>query len=246
MVLTLAELAQNSLPPDHPARDDLRRISYAGEQAANLAHQLLTFSKQRRVVPQRIDINRVAARTLELLRATLPRAIHIESALADAELPVQADEMQLQQVLMNLCLNARDAMPHGGHLSVRTEAVAGNGQGPGDWIRLSVQDNGEGIPEEIQGSIFDAFFSTKERGTGLGLAMVRQIVEGFGGHVEVASQPGPGGPLRRLGCRAKGPVLPSPLRGEGLGVRGANRAAAGSASVPTMSGRCRRRPLLLP
>jgi len=79
-----------------------------------------------------------------------------------------------------------------GRLEVRTEAVAGNGRGPGDWVRLSVQDNGEGIPEELQGRIFDAFFSTKERGTGLGLAMVRQIVEGFGGHVEVSSRPGAG------------------------------------------------------
>jgi PAS domain S-box-containing protein len=213
VVLTLAELARNSLPEDHPTRDDLRRISYAGEQAANLAHQLLAFSKQRRAAPKRIDVNRVAGRTLELLRATLPKAIHIEPTLAAGELPVQADEMQVQQVLMNLCLNARDAMPRGGRLQVRTEAVDsgqrtvdrkdgdGNGSslptahGPlptGKWVRLSVQDNGEGIPEDLQGRIFDAFFSTKERGTGLGLAMVRQIVEGFGGHVAVSSRPGEG------------------------------------------------------
>jgi PAS domain S-box-containing protein len=192
VVLTLAELARTSLPDDHPTRDDLQRITYAGEQAANLAHQLLAFSKQRRVAPHRIDVNRVAGRALELLRATLPKAIHIEPTLAEVDLPVQADEMQLQQVLMNLCLNARDAMPHGGRLEVRTEAVAGNGHGAGNWVRLSVQDNGEGIPEELQGRIFDAFFSTKERGTGLGLAMVRQIVEGFGGHVEVSSRPGAG------------------------------------------------------
>jgi signal transduction histidine kinase/integral membrane sensor domain MASE1 len=211
VVLTLAELVRNTLPDDHPARDDLRRISYAGEQAANLAHQLLAFSKQRRPEPQRIDVNRVAGRTLELLRATLPKAIHIEPALAHEDLPVQADEMQLQQVLMNLCLNARDAMPNGGRLQVRTEAVDG-GRGTGDgkggngsapspvprtpstahWVRLSVQDNGQGIAEDVKERIFDPFFSTKERGTGLGLAMVRQIVEGFGGHVEVMSQPGEG------------------------------------------------------
>src|SRR5262249_55922534 len=150
----------------------------------------------------------------ELLRATLPKVIHIEPTLADRDLSVQADEMQLQQVLMNLCLNARDAMPRGGRLQVRTEIVAGppspvpgggtngnggpqagagaDGQGTRDWVRLSVQDNGEGIPEDLQGRIFDPFFSTKERGTGLGLAMVRQIVEGFGGHVEVSSRPGEG------------------------------------------------------
>jgi PAS domain S-box-containing protein len=192
VILMLADLVRNELPEDHPSRDDLRRIAYAGEQAANLCHQLLAFTRQRRPAPQRIDVNRVAGRTLELLTATLPRAIHIEPALAFGELPVQADEMQLQQVLMNLCLNARDAMPHGGRLSVRTEAHAGNGRGHGDWVRLSVQDNGEGIPQELQGRIFDAFFTTKERGTGLGLAMVRQIVESFGGHVEVSSRPGQG------------------------------------------------------
>ncbi len=209
VVLTLAELARTSLPEDHPARDDLRRITYAGEQAANLAHQLLAFSKQRRVAPKRIDVNRVAQRTLELLRATLPKFIHIEPTLAADDLPVQADDMQLQQVLMNLCLNARDAMPRGGRLEVRTEVVNGERCGVNDgatssvpaahhppptthWVRLSVQDNGEGIAEDLQGRIFDAFFTTKERGTGLGLAMVRQIVEGFGGHVEVSSRPGEG------------------------------------------------------
>jgi signal transduction histidine kinase len=217
VVLTLAELVQHGLPPDHPAREDLKRITYAGEQAANLAHQLLAFSKQRRVEPKRIDVNRVASRTLELLRATLPKSIHIEPALAQLDLPVQADEMQLQQVLMNLCLNARDAMPQGGRLEVRTEPVDGTEwrvdaalskgivEKPGfpstihhhapsttHWVRLTVQDNGEGIPVELQGRIFDAFFSTKERGTGLGLAMVRQIVEGFGGHVAVTSRPGEG------------------------------------------------------
>jgi signal transduction histidine kinase len=210
VILTLAELARDSLPEDHAARDDLRRISYAGQQAANLAHQLLAFSKQQRAAPRRIDVSRVAGRALELLRATLPKAIHIEPALADGELAVQADEMQLQQVLMNLCLNARDAMPHGGRLQVRTEAVD-SGQwtvdsegspsslstvhcplSTGNWVRLSVQDSGDGIPEDLQGRIFDPFFSTKERGTGLGLTMVRQIVEGFGGRVEVSSRPGEG------------------------------------------------------
>lgn len=189
VILTLSQLAEQALPEDHPARDDLRKITYAGEQAANLAHQLLAFSKNRHPVPRRVDVNRVARRTLELLRAALPKVIHIDSELADAELPVLADEMQLQQVLMNLCLNARDAMPQGGRLSVRTERVGG---APTDWARISVRDTGQGILPEVQARIFDPFFSTKEHGTGLGLAMVRQIVEGCGGRVEVASTPGAG------------------------------------------------------
>jgi PAS domain S-box-containing protein len=219
VILTLAELARTSLPDDHPVRDDLHRIALAGEQAANLAHQLLAFCKNRRATPHRIDVNRVARRALELLQATLPRSIHIEPQLAQEELPILADEMQLQQVLINLCLNARDAMPHGGRLILRSEraapprhsvqAASGNGSGSGHdaerttasgngegesalWVRLAVEDEGHGIPDDVRARIFDPFFSTKEHGTGLGLAMVRQIVEGCGGWVEVWSRPGEG------------------------------------------------------
>ncbi len=196
VVLTLSELLRHGLPPEDPMQDDLRKIIQAGEQAANLANQLLTFGKQRRVEPRRVDVNRVATRTLELLRATLPRGIQVEAVLAEGEMPVQSDEMQLQQVLMNLCLNARDAMPNGGCLEVRTSAVtvAENGTtgDSGRWILLSVKDNGEGIPQEMLGQIFEAFYTTKERGTGLGLAMVRQIIESNGGRVEVSSRQGEG------------------------------------------------------
>jgi len=94
----------------------------------------------------------------------------------------------LQQVLMNLCLNARDAMPRGGQLRVWTEAPAGAGA----WVRLSVSDTGSGIDEAIRAKLFDPFFSTKEKGTGLGLAVVQQIVQGHGGRVEVSGRPGEG------------------------------------------------------
>lgn len=186
VILTLAELSRYALPPEHSIQEDLRKITYAGEQAANLAHQLLAFSKNKQPIPRRLDVNRVARRTLELLRATLPKSIEITAELSESELPVLADEMQLQQVLMNLCLNARDAMPQGGRLLVRTEADAG------PWVHLSVADDGEGIPREVQKRIFDAFFSTRERGTGLGLAMVQQIVEANSGRVAVESHPGEG------------------------------------------------------
>jgi two-component system cell cycle sensor histidine kinase/response regulator CckA len=189
VVLTLAELLRRGLTPADPMQDDLRKIIQAGEQAANLANQLLTFGKQRRVVPRRVDVNRVATRTLELLRATLPRGIQVEAVLAEGEMRVQSDEMQLQQVLMNLCLNARDAMPKGGCLEVRTSAV---NDAESRWILLSVKDNGEGIPPEMLGQIFEAFYTTKERGSGLGLAMVRQIIESNGGRVEVSSRLGEG------------------------------------------------------
>jgi signal transduction histidine kinase len=109
--------------------------------------------------------------------------------LAEGELFVPLNETQLQQVLMNLCLNARDAMPDGGRLCVRTETTS---VAEGSWIRLSVADEGCGMSDEIKARIFDPFYSTKERGTGLGLAVVRQIVEGCGGRVEVHTESGRG------------------------------------------------------
>ncbi|MGH7173360.1 MAG: PAS domain-containing sensor histidine kinase [Gemmataceae bacterium] len=188
VVLSLTELVATSLPPEHAAQEDLRHIQTATEQAASLASQLLTFSKQRRSAVRRIDLNAVVARTLELLRASLPSRIDVQSELVDRELFVQADETQVQQVLMNLCLNARDAMPEGGRLDVRTARIATEG----DWVCLSVFDQGTGISEAIKPHLLDPFFSTKERGTGLGLAVVRQIVDSHGGRVEAVSEAGHG------------------------------------------------------
>ena len=192
VVLSLTEVAHGSLPPDHPVHDDLQRIAEAGEQAADLAGQLLSFSRQQRAAPRRADVNRVARRTLDLLRAALPADVEPEFALEGGELPAAMDETQLQQVLINLCLNARDAMPGGGRLRVQTETVAHPGEPGAPWVRLSVADDGCGIPDDLKNRIFEPFFSTKERGTGLGLAVVRQIVEGCGGRVEVQSQLGRG------------------------------------------------------
>jgi two-component system, cell cycle sensor histidine kinase and response regulator CckA len=193
VVLSLAELAHESLPPDHPVHDDLNRITEAGEQAASLAGQLLAFSKQQRATARRSEVNRAARRTLDLLRGVLPSAVRMEVSLADGELFVPLDETQLQQVLMNLCLNARDAMPDGGRLGVRTEAASvAEEAGAAPWVRLSVADEGCGMSDEIKMQIFDPFFSTKERGTGLGLAVVRQIVDGCGGRVEVDTESGRG------------------------------------------------------
>jgi signal transduction histidine kinase len=194
VVLTLTELAHDALPSDHPVREDLRRVADAGEQAANLAAQLLAFSKKRPGA-RRVDVNAVAGQTLSLLRGTLPANIALESTLANGELFVQADESQLQQILMNLCLNARDAMPQGGRLLVQTlTACAPDGQPAGStgWVRLSVQDSGHGIAADVKSQMFRPFFSTKEGGTGLGLAVVQHIVESYGGRIEVWSQPGEG------------------------------------------------------
>jgi PAS domain S-box-containing protein len=194
VVLNLTDLARGHLPPDHPVHADLKRIAEAGEQASGLAGQLLAFSKQKPPrIPlgsRRIDLNSVTRRTLELLKATLPSAIRVQADLAADEVPIRADETQLQQVLMNLCLNARDAMPAGGTLQVATRREAGEG-GVARAL-LSVVDSGKGMSDEMRGRIFEPFFSTREGGTGLGLAVVQQIVESYGGAIDVQSRPGEG------------------------------------------------------
>ncbi|HYT88365.1 MAG TPA: PAS domain S-box protein [Gemmataceae bacterium] len=195
VILSLAELAQMNLLPEHPARADLQRIVQAGEQATQLIAQLLAFSKERRIAARRVDVNAVVRRNLELLAASLPANIVVESILAPGEVGALADESQLQQVLMNLCLNARDAMPEGGRLTVRTalEATGSNNSDPaGGWVRLTVQDTGHGMSEEVRSRIFDVFFTTKERGSGLGLAVSKQIVDSFRGRIDLWSEPGKG------------------------------------------------------
>lgn len=197
VMVGLAGLVQAGLPPDHVAQGDLDRLMEAGEQASHLAGQLLTFSKQGRPVPHGVDINTVVVHSLKLLKGSLPTSIEVEHQLAGDVLLVQGDENQLKQVVMNLCLNSRDAMSQGGKLTVATEMVdrpppsvaAANGH---PWIRLSVQDTGAGMEDTLQKHIFEPFFSTKQRGTGLGLVVVRQIVESFGGRIQVWSKPGEG------------------------------------------------------
>lgn len=188
VVLGMAEIASGTLPLDHAAREYLKRIQEATGQAANLVSQLLAFGKQNKSTARRIPINSIVASTLDLLRATLPSRIKLAAELAEQDLFVCADETQVQQVLMNLCLNARDAMPNGGLLRVRTERISAEGE----WICLSVCDQGIGISETVKARLFDPFFSTKERGTGLGLAVVEQIVKNYGGRIEVASEAGQG------------------------------------------------------
>jgi PAS domain S-box-containing protein len=201
VVLSLAQLAKDKVPPDHPIVEDLDYIADAGQQAGNLAGQLLAFNRRRRAPTQgRIDLNRVLRRSLELLRSTLPASVAIDPVFPANPLWVQGDETQLQQILMNLCLNARDAMPRGGRLMVGIDAIEATENGSltvaempaAGWARLSVEDSGEGMSEEVQARIFDPFFSTREHGSGLGLAVVQQIVTGCGGRVEVRSKPGEG------------------------------------------------------
>jgi PAS domain S-box-containing protein len=202
VMMGMAALAKANLTADHPAYFEVSRILEVGEQANHLAGQLLTFSKQPHAEPVDVDLNTIVVHTLKLLQGIFPPGTATETMLADAGAVVKGDENQLKQVVMNLCLNARDAMPTGGKLLVQTETLPAtnitNGppasaestnRGPQHWVKLSVQDSGAGITEEVRARIFEPFFSTKERGTGLGLAVVKQIVESHGGKIDVKCQP---------------------------------------------------------
>jgi PAS domain S-box-containing protein len=188
VILSLADLARSTLPPDHAARADLDGIIDAAGQASDLAQQLMSFGKPRRGTACRLEVNRLVRRTLELVRASLPAGANLQADLAAEELHVLGDETQLRQVLVNLCLNARDAVTDLGPKGCVTVQTVHEQGGVG----LAVEDNGVGMDEKTRARLFDPFFSTKEHGTSLGLTVVRQIVESHGGRIEVTSQLGQG------------------------------------------------------
>jgi PAS domain S-box-containing protein len=191
IVLQLTSLARDNLPREHPVHEDLQRITEVSEQATQLTAQLLAISKQRPMSPVRIELNALVRRVLKILHSTLPNCIELVSKLAEEPFFIRADESQVQQVIMNLCLNARDAMPDGGKLLVQTEAAT-LVEAAGNWVHLTVQDDGMGMSDATRARIFEPFFSGKERGTGLGLTIVQQVVDNCGGRIEVTSQPNQG------------------------------------------------------
>jgi two-component system, cell cycle sensor histidine kinase and response regulator CckA len=203
VIVSYAELAKRALGK-HPVSADLEQIADAADQATRLASQLLAFSKERQVVMRRVDLNAAVKKSLQFLRPTLPFNVDVAIATGEAPLWVMADDAPLQQVLMNLCLNARDAMPAGGRLEVatatrhvlprdaRVAAAPGATGGVRTWACLAVSDTGTGIDDAVKARIFEPLFSTKERGSGLGLAVVRQIVDSLGGCIHVSSGPGLG------------------------------------------------------
>ena len=193
-LLGLTEIAELKLHKGQQVKEELRQIAEVGEQATHLAQQILAFCKHRPVPHQRVDVNRAARRTADIVRNLLPREIRLACELSELPLFAMADEIQLQQVVMNLCLNARDAMPKGGLLQLRTSIEASGPQNAqaGPWLCLSVQDSGEGMTAEVQRRLFEPFFSTKERGTGLGLSTVKELITSFGGKIVVRSEPGKG------------------------------------------------------
>ena len=179
---------------------DLQQVQRAGQRATELTHQLLAFGRREVVRPQVLDLNTVVAEVETLLQRTLGEHIQLHTTLTPGLWPVLADPGQLEQVLVNLAVNARDAMPDGGTLSIDTVNVTVDGAAErpdlhaGRYVKLRVGDTGTGIPPEIAERVFEPFFTTKPKGkgTGLGLATVYGIITQAGGTAEIQSSPGAG------------------------------------------------------
>jgi PAS domain S-box-containing protein len=226
-----AELAAAELAPDHKAREMLREIGAAGARAATLTRQLLTFSRRRTGELSRLNVDTILSGMARMLRRLLGEdvVLRVEPGCRDGR--VLGEESQIEQVIMNLVVNARDAMPSGGELLLATaerqlDSDLRDGSVPrGSYVVLTVRDTGVGMDRATLDRIFEPFFTTKEqgRGTGLGLAMIHGIARQSGGYVRVESQPGRGTTFEMFLPRVAGdePVARTPeptgvARGEGV------------------------------
>jgi len=186
----------------HPLRNKIEEIQKAGDRATSLIRQLLTFSRKQPSEPKVLNLNTVVADFELMLRRLIGEDIELALRQSSESLYVKADHAQLEQILMNLVINARDAMPKGGRLTIETDSVMLDSTpvyhltplAPGTYVRLSVCDTGCGMSPEIQAHIFEPFFTTKEegKGTGLGLSTVFGIVAQSGGGMDVISTVGQG------------------------------------------------------
>jgi PAS domain S-box-containing protein len=197
-----SDLTLRKLKTDDPLRSNIEEIKKAGDRSAALTHQLLAFSRQQVMQPVIIDLNDAISDTYKMLQRVLGEDIQFTTTLNSKVGRIKADPGQLSQIITNLAINARDAMPHGGKLTIETDNVflereyarRHAGVLPGAYVMLAVSDNGSGMSDKTKEHIFEPFFTTKEvgQGTGLGLATVYGIVKQSGGNIEVESEEGLG------------------------------------------------------
>ena len=202
VIIGWAQLGYDDVPANSPLRENFERIRDQAQHSAGLTRQLLAFARRQVLQPRSLNLNGLVSETTGLLNTAIGEQTELKLALAPDLQMTMADPTQIEQVLMNLCLNARDAMPQGGRIVIETQNVEigedfrgthSRGQ-PGRYVLLSVSDTGVGMDAATLDRIFEPFFTTKEmgRGTGLGLATVYGVVKQHGGFMNVYSEPGQG------------------------------------------------------
>ncbi|MDX2093918.1 MAG: ATP-binding protein [Kofleriaceae bacterium] len=220
IVIARASLLERKLEPGDPMRAELDDIIAAGERASQLTRQLLAFSRSQVLDREPLELDTVVTELAKLLTVLVGEDVELDLQIADDTGWVEADRGQLEQVITNLVVNARDAMPNGGRIMIATSrrAIAATPELPaGTYATLTVSDQGRGMTEDVLARVFEPFFTTKEdgKGTGLGLATVYGIVKQSGGHIEVASELGKGSRftvlLPETAARTTPPPMPPPL-----------------------------------
>jgi PAS domain S-box-containing protein len=205
-ILGNASLALDELPPDSPTRESLEEIQKSAQRSADLTQQLLAFARKQTTAPKVLDLNEKVENMLKMLRRLIGEDIALSWLPGHNLDPVRMDPSQLDQVLTNLCVNARDALQGAGKLTIKTERVTLDGNDlandsdlvAGDYVELTVSDTGCGMDQEVLAHLFEPFFTTKAtgKGTGLGLATVHGIIKQNGGSIRVYSEPGLGTTFR--------------------------------------------------
>ncbi len=229
VILGCAERLERSEARSESDRVSIREIRRAGERARDLTRRLLAFARREIIAPRAVDLNDLVRDAERLLRRLIGEDVELTTRLADGLWPVKADPGQIEQVILNLAVNARDAMPRGGRLVLETgnadldgaAAASHPGAAAGPHVRLEIADTGTGIPAEILPHVFEPFFTTKPegQGTGLGLATVYGIVTQSGGHVRIRTEPGRGTTVEMLFPRTfevprvDAGAAPGPVRG---------------------------------
>lgn len=200
VILGYAAELQKRIPPDDPYREAIDEIQNAGKRGASLTQQLLAFSRKQVFEPQILDLKTIVAEAAKMLERLIGEDITLDVVPAEQIGAVKADRAQIERVILNLAVNARDAMPHGGRVTIETadvefdeaNQILGCSIAPGPYIMLRVTDTGCGMDAELQSHIFEPFFTTKSQGTGLGLATVYGVVKQCGGDIAVESALGKG------------------------------------------------------
>jgi len=218
-ILGWSELGQPEVPPDSRVHKYLKKIQNQAERAAALTRQLLAFARRQILEPRSMSLNQSIVETMALLKAIIGEHIEIKLALASDLEMIHADPAQIEQVLLNLCVNARDAMPAGGELVIETKNVLFDEEycrrqpyaRPGAFVLLGVSDTGHGMDNATLERIFEPFFTTKElgKGTGLGLSTVYGVVKQHGGFIHVYSEPDRGSTFRVHFPRTLSEIIPS-------------------------------------